>query len=193
MKMPADVAAKAKAAIDALKAAKLSIATAESCTGGLVVGALTSVPGSSAVVYGGFVTYENSAKTAMLGVTARLIRDYGAVSAQVARAMADGARNKANVDLAIAITGVAGPDGGTEKKPVGLVYLACATHEGTKVIEKRFGALGRDEVRQAAVLEALTLVIDVATNGVAEARPVPASLANKPAPATGKPATAVAR
>jgi nicotinamide-nucleotide amidase len=192
MKMPAEIAAEAKRAIEALVAAKFSVATAESCTGGLVAGALTAIPGSSAVVYGGFVTYANTAKTAMLGVTARLIRDYGAVSAQVARAMADGARNKAHVDLAVAITGVAGPDGGTDKKPVGLVYLACATHEGTKVIEKRFGALGRDEVRQAAALEALKLVADVATNGVAEARPAPASLASKAAP-SGANHTAVAR
>jgi nicotinamide-nucleotide amidase len=192
MKMPAEIAAEAKRAIEALVAAKFSVATAESCTGGLVAGALTAIPGSSAVVYGGFVTYANTAKTAMLGVTARLIRDYGAVSAQVARAMADGARNKAHVDLAVAITGVAGPDGGTDKKPVGLVYLACATHEGTKVIEKRFGALGRDEVRQAATLEALKLVVDVATKGVAEARPAPASLASKPAP-SGANHTAVAR
>jgi len=132
------------------------------------------VPGSSETVHGGFITYANAAKTAMIGVPARLIRDYGAVSAQVARAMADGARNRARVDLAVAVTGVAGPDGGTDSKPVGLVYLACATHEGTKVIEKRFGDLGRDGIREATVVEALRLLADVATNGVHQARPAPA-------------------
>ncbi len=181
MQMPEAVATSAKAAIDALKAAKLTVATAESCTGGLIVGALTSIPGSSDVVYGGFVTYANGAKTTMIGVPARLIADYGAVSSQVARAMADGARNRANADLAIAVTGVAGPSGGSERKPIGLVYLACATHEGTRVIEKRFGDLGRDGVRQAAVLAALELVRDVVTTGVHEPRPDPRKAAAIPA------------
>src|SRR6185437_8563831 len=122
MKMPDTVASEAKRAIEALKAGKLMVATAESCTGGLIAGALTSIAGSSDVVYGGFFTYANAAKTSMIGVPARLIRDYGAVSSQVARAMADGARNRARVDIAIAVTGVAGPSGGSEKKPVGLVY-----------------------------------------------------------------------
>jgi nicotinamide-nucleotide amidase len=174
MKMPPAIAAEAKKAVGALIAAKLKVATAESCTGGLIGGALTSVPGSSETVHGGFITYANAAKTAMIGVPARLIRDYGAVSAQVARAMADGARNRARVDLAVAVTGIAGPDGGTETKPLGLVYLACATHEGTKVIERRFGDLGRDGIREATVLDALRLLTDVATNGVHQARPAPA-------------------
>ena len=171
MNMPPPIAAQAKKAIEALIAAKLTVVTAESCTGGLVGGALTAVPGSSETVYGGFITYANGAKTAMIGVPARLIRDYGAVSAQVARAMADGARNTAQVDLAVSITGIAGPDGGSEKKPVGLVYFACATHEGTRVIEKRFGGLGRDAIREASVLAALELLTDIASNGVHEARP----------------------
>lgn len=166
MKMPPAIATQAKEAISALKEAKLTIATAESCTGGLIGGALTSVSGSSDVVYGGFITYANTAKTAMLKVPARMIRDFGAVSAQVARAMADGARNTARADVAVSATGVAGPLGGTEAKPVGLVYLACATHEGTRVVEKKFGDLGRDAIRQAAVAAALELVIDVAKNGV---------------------------
>jgi len=173
MQMPQAVAAAAKQAIEALKAAKFTIATAESCTGGLVAGALTSISGASDVFHGGFITYANTAKSTMIGVQARLIRDYGAVSAQVARAMADGARNRANVNLAVSITGVAGPQGGSEKKPVGLVYLACATHEGTRVVEKRFGDLGRDGIREAAVLAALELVIDVATNGVEADKPPP--------------------
>ena len=180
MKMPKAVAEKAAAAIDALKTAKMTIATAESCTGGLIAGALTSISGSSEVVYGGFVTYANTAKSSMVGVQARLIRDYGAVSAQVARAMADGARSKGRVDLAISVTGVAGPTGGSEKKPVGLVYLACATHAGTRVIEKRFGDLGRDAIREASVLAALDLIVDVALNGVEEARPAPPDPRRKP-------------
>lgn len=166
MKMPPAIAAQAKDAIGALKDAKFTIVTAESCTGGLIAGALTSVSGSSEVVHGGFITYANSAKTAMIKVPARMIRDFGAVSAQVARAMADGARNTARTDLAISATGVAGPLGGTDTKPVGLVYLACATHEGTRVVEKKFGDLGRDAIRQAAVAAALELIIDVAKNGV---------------------------
>jgi len=171
MQMPEAIAAQAQQTVDALKAAKLRIATAESCTGGLIAGALTSISGSSDVVYGGFVTYANDAKSKMIGVPARMIRDFGAVSAQVARAMADGARTTALTDLAVSVTGVAGPLGGSEKKPVGLVFLACATNEGTRVIEKRFGNLGRDAIRQASVAAALELVLDVVTNGV-ESDPV---------------------
>jgi nicotinamide-nucleotide amidase len=168
MKMPEAVAAEAVRAIEALRAARFSVATAESCTGGLLAGALTSVAGASDVVYGGFITYANAAKSTMIGVPARLIRDYGAVSAQVARAMADGARNRGRVDLSLAVTGIAGPAGGSDKKPVGLVYLACATHEGTRWIERRFGDLGRDAIREAAVLAGLELIVEVATNGVEE-------------------------
>lgn len=179
MQMPKAVAAQAQEAVDVLRAAKLMIATAESCTGGLVAGALTSVSGSSDVVYGGFITYANDAKTKMIGVPTRMIRDFGAVSAQVARAMADGARSTARTDLAVSITGVAGPQGGTEKKPVGLVYLACATHEGTRVVEKRFGDIGRDGVREASVAAALDLIIDVVKNGVEADQPP------RPDPGTG--------
>lgn len=152
----------AKAVVAAMTAEKLSLATAESCTGGLLSGAITSVPGSSEVFYGGFITYANAAKTGMIGVPGRMIRDYGAVSSQVARAMADGARNTARTDLAVSVTGIAGPDGGTDKKPVGLVYIACATDSGTEVEEHRFGDLGRDGIRQASVEAALRLVLKVA-------------------------------
>ncbi len=175
MKMPKGVAEDAKATIVVLKAAGLTIATAESCTGGIVAGALTSVPGSSAVVYGGFVTYDNEAKTQMIGVPARTIRDYGAVSWPVARAMADGARKRGNVDIAVSITGIAGSDGGSEKKPIGLVYFGCATHEGTRVVEKRFGDLGRDAIREASVRAALELVREVIAQGVHGPRPGPAA------------------
>ncbi|HVW91128.1 MAG TPA: CinA family protein [Devosia sp.] len=175
MKMPPAIAAAAQAANDLLREQKLTVATAESCTGGLVAGALTSIPGSSDVVTGGFITYANAAKIEMIGVPARLIRDFGAVSPQVARSMADGARNTAGVDVAVAITGIAGPGGGSAAKPVGLVYFACATHEGTRVLERRFGDLGRDGIREASVLTALELLIDVVTDGVSAAAPDPAA------------------
>jgi nicotinamide-nucleotide amidase len=160
--MPAKAASDpARRVIELLTAASASIATAESCTGGLIAAALTDVPGASAAFFGGYVTYDNNAKTRMIRVPARLIRDYGAVSNQVARAMADGARNTARTDFAVAVTGIAGPDGGSEKKPVGLVYIAVSSNEGTAVDEKRFGDLGRDAIRKAAVEAALELVIEV--------------------------------
>jgi len=139
---------------------RMTVVTAESCTGGLIAGALTEIPGSSQAVYGGFVTYANEAKVAMIGVPEEMIARYGAVSAQVARAMADGARRTARVDVAIAVTGIAGPDGGSALKPVGLVHLACATAGGVSHLERRFGALGRQEVRAATVRSALELALD---------------------------------
>lgn len=153
------IRAEAKAVIETLKARGERVVTAESCTAGLVAAALTTVPGASEVVHGGFVTYANAAKTRMLNVPARLISDYGAVSSQCAWSMADGARNKARADVAVAITGIAGPDGGSEKKPVGLVHFAVSTAAGTMTVEKRFGALGRDEIREASVLTALQLIL----------------------------------
>lgn len=153
----------AKRVITLLTAAQKTIVTAESCTGGLVAAALTDVPGSSAAFYGGYVTYANTAKSSMIQVPARLIHDYGAVSNQVARAMADGARNTARADYAVAITGIAGPDGGSEKKPVGLVYVAVSSELATVVIEHRFGDVGRAEVRKASVEAALNLIIQVLT------------------------------
>ena len=153
-----------KQIIDILTQAKQSIVTAESCTGGMIASALTDIPGASAAVYGGYVTYANTAKSRMIHVQARLIRDYGAVSNQVARAMADGARNTARADFAVAVTGIAGPDGGSEKKPVGLVYVAVSSELATVVIEHRFGDIGRDEVRKASVKAALELVLQVLTS-----------------------------
>lgn len=152
-----------KQIIDILTERKQTIVTAESCTGGMIASALTDIPGSSAALYGGFVTYSNEAKSKMIYVQARLIRDYGAVSNQVARAMADGARNTANADFAVAVTGIAGPDGGSEKKPVGLVYVAVSSELATVVIEHRFGDLGRDEVRRLSTAAALDLVLQVLT------------------------------
>ncbi|MFJ5370751.1 CinA family protein, partial [Bosea sp. CER48] len=118
-----------------------TVATVESCTGGLVAGALTAIPGSSDVVNGGLVTYSNAAKTALADVPPALIATHGAVSEPVARAMAAGGRARLSADLAVAITGVAGPGGGTAQKPVGLVHFACATPAGTEHREMRFGDL----------------------------------------------------
>lgn len=153
-----------KQIIDILSERKQTIVTAESCTGGMIAAALTDIPGASAALYGGYVTYANSAKSKMIQVQPRLIRDYGAVSNQVARAMADGARNTARVDYAVAVTGIAGPDGGTEKKPVGLVYIAVSSELATVVIEHKFGDLGRDGIRKATVDAALDLVLQVLTS-----------------------------
>lgn len=154
----------AKQIIEILASRSQTLVTAESCTGGLIAAALTDVPGSSAALYGGYVTYANSAKSRMIHVQARLIRDYGAVSNQVARAMADGARNTAHADFAVSATGIAGPDGGSEKKPVGLVYVAVSSDLATVVIEHRFGDIGRDAVRKATVEAALDLVLQVLTS-----------------------------
>lgn len=147
--------------IHQLTAAKKTIATAESCTGGMLTAALTDVPGASAVLVGGYITYSNTAKSRMIRVPARLIKDYGAVSNQVARAMADGARNTARTDFAVAITGIAGPDGGSDKKPVGLVYVALSSEHVTLVTEHKFGDLGRAKIRQASVQAALDLMLMV--------------------------------
>jgi nicotinamide-nucleotide amidase len=136
------------------------IATAESCTGGLVAAAITDIAGSSAVLDRGFVTYSNLAKVEMLGVSHELILVHGAVSADVARAMAEGAVKHSQAHIGVAITGVAGPSGGSDLKPVGLVHFACATSAKTVHLEKRFGDLGRDGIRKAAVATALQLVLD---------------------------------
>lgn len=146
--------------IDLLRSRGEMIATAESCTGGLIAAALTDIAGSSDAVFGGYVTYDNRAKIEMIGVDEALIERWGAVSESVARAMADGARETADVEVSLAVTGIAGPGGGSSEKPVGLVYLACATAGGTRVIEKRFGDIGRQRVREATVIAALDLALD---------------------------------
>ena len=146
----------------------LKIATAESCTGGLIAGALTEIAGSSAVVDRGFVTYTNAAKIDLLGVSPDLLAPggAGAVSEPVARAMAEGAIARSQADLAVAITGVAGPAGGTLEKPVGLVHLAVTVRDGkTHHRERRFGDLGRSAVRLAAVGEALAMLNQAAQTG----------------------------
>jgi nicotinamide-nucleotide amidase len=143
---------------------KLTIATAESCTGGLVAGALTEVAGSSAVLDRGFVTYSNNAKQQMLGVPAETLKDYGAVSRQTADAMAQGALEKAKVSLAVSITGIAGPGGGSADKPVGLVHFAAVSRDGTTLYAAmRYGDIGRSEVRRKSVLQALRMLQELAS------------------------------
>jgi nicotinamide-nucleotide amidase len=134
----------------------LKLCTAESCTGGLVSALLTEFAGSSDVVERGFVTYSNAAKEAQLGVPAGLLATFGAVSEEVARAMAEGGLSASPADIAIAITGIAGPGGGSAEKPVGLVYIACARREWTTICTRRlFTGLDRHGVRMAAVQAAL--------------------------------------
>jgi nicotinamide-nucleotide amidase len=135
------------------------IVTAESCTGGLVAAALTAVPGSSDVFERGFVTYSNEAKREILGVPEELILTKGAVSAEVARAMAEGARDKSRADLAVSITGIAGPGGGSTEKPVGLVYFGLAGAGDTRSYRHIFTG-GRDLVRRAALERALDLLCE---------------------------------
>lgn len=135
----------------------IMIATAESCTGGLIAGALTEVPGSSAVVDRGFVTYSNAAKGEMLGVSMDLIEEHGAVSRPVAEAMALGALQRSDAGLTVSVTGVAGP-GGTKAKPEGMVCFGIATTDGVRSEIQRFGAIGRDNVRAETVQHALKLL-----------------------------------
>jgi nicotinamide-nucleotide amidase len=161
----------ARSLLDLCRSRRLTIATAESCTGGLVAGALTDIPGSSDVIDRGFVTYSNEAKRAMLGVEAETLSTFGAVSKEIATHMAVGALERAGVDLAVAITGIAGPGGATPGKPVGLVHFAVAARDGRIVNrECRFGAIGRSAVRQRSVVEALRMLLEIA-RGPLQAKP----------------------
>ncbi len=152
----------ARALLGAMQAQSLQIATAESCTGGLIAALLTEVPGSSAVVDRGFVTYSNDAKHQMLGVPTRLLADHGAVSREVAMAMAEGALAHASADVSVAVTGVAGPGGGSPEKPVGLVHIAVA-RRGTATLHRecRFGNLDRATIRLRTVSTALEMALDI--------------------------------
>jgi nicotinamide-nucleotide amidase len=142
------------------------VATAESCTGGLIAALLTAHAGSSDVFERGFVTYSNEAKTEILGVPAELIAENGAVSAPVAAAMAQGALHHSRADAAVSVTGIAGPGGGSDQKPVGLVYIAVATREeeGAYVEEFRFEDNGRDTIRNDAARMALEMLVAYGTN-----------------------------
>jgi nicotinamide-nucleotide amidase len=159
-----DIVLAARRVIDRCIAGRLTIATAESCTGGLVAAALTEIAGSSAAVLCGFVTYSNEAKQEMLGVPLATLERHGAVSRETAAAMALGALAKSPADLAVAITGIAGPGGGSPDKPVGLVQFAAARRGGRLIArEERFGDIGRSEVRRRSVLVALAMLEDLAT------------------------------
>ncbi|MGL4637602.1 MAG: CinA family protein [Beijerinckiaceae bacterium] len=141
-----------------LRLRNMRCVTAESCTGGLVAALLTSIAGSSDVVERGFVTYSNDSKTEMLGVPAAIIATHGAVSAECAEAMAKGALANSRADIAVSITGIAGPGGGSDAKPVGLVYLAVATATKCSVVEMHFGSLSRDVIREGSVRKALEMM-----------------------------------
>ena len=141
------------------RARGVMIATAESCTGGLIAGAITDVPGSSAIFDRGFVTYTNAAKQQMLGVLTTTLDAFGAVSEEVAREMADGALARSDAGIAVSVTGIAGPGGGSAQKPEGRVCFGLAvTGHATHVETVEFGARGRDAVRAATVAQALLLL-----------------------------------
>ena len=155
----AEVLAEATRVLEAGRSRGLKIATAESGTGGLVAGALTDIPGSSEVVERGFVAYSNDAKVEMLGVDEATLSAHGAVSRETAEAMAVGAIRRSIADLSVAITGVAGPGGGSAEKPVGLMHFAAASRDGRHAHrEERFGDIGRAEVRRRSVLVALEML-----------------------------------
>ena len=171
----------ARALLDLCKMRKLTIATAESCTGGLVCASLVDIPGSSAVVTSGFITYSNEAKHEFLGVSTETLENFGAVSKEAAVSMATGALKKAKSDLTVAVTGIAGPGGATPGKPVGLVHLAVASRDGRVVSrEKRFGAIGRTAVRMRSVVEALKMLTDLARG------PAKTTKLKRPAAGTGR-------
>jgi len=154
-----DIRMAAERVLAACRANGFRVATAESCTGGLIAAALTDVAGASDVVDRGFVTYSDGAKHAMLGVSAATLARDGAVSRETADAMAKGALAHSDAHIAVAVTGIAGPGGGSTEKPVGLVHFAAATHDGRHIHrEKRFGDIGRGAVRMRAVAEALAML-----------------------------------
>jgi len=154
-----DIVAAAEGLLEICRRKKLTIATAESCTGGLVAGMLTEIPGVSSMLDRGFITYSNQAKQEMLGVPAATLEAHGAVSRETAEAMAKGALAHAPVDLAVSVTGVAGPDGGSDEKPVGLVHFAAASRSGQlSHVEKRLGNPGRTEIRKRSVLQAIVML-----------------------------------
>jgi len=164
-----EILALAEEVLALCRARNWHVATAESCTGGLVAAALTAIAGSSDVVERSFVTYSNEAKMELLGVAADTIVAHGTVSAQTAAEMACGAVSRAPVDLAVSITGIAGPGGGTPQKPVGLVYLGIARKDGSVRIERRIFRGDRTLIRNAAVRLALELLQDAARPGSASA------------------------
>ena len=155
----ADLIARATALVAQYREAALMAATAESCTGGLIAGLLTEIPGSSDMLERGFVVYSNAAKQDLLGVPPDTLVNRGAVSAETAVAMAEGALRASRAEVAVSVTGIAGPDGGTATKPVGLVHFACARRgKPTVARAERFGDIGREAVRLASVRVGLDLL-----------------------------------
>jgi nicotinamide-nucleotide amidase len=155
----------ARALLDLCRRKGFKLAAAESCTGGLLAATLTEIPGSSDVFERGFVTYSNEAKQAMLGIAPTTLAGHGAVSRETAEAMATGVLAHAPVDLAVSITGIAGPGGAVPGKPVGLIYLAAAARSGRLIQhERKYGDIGRAQVRRACVIEALGMLSELATS-----------------------------
>ncbi|MRG64777.1 nicotinamide-nucleotide amidohydrolase family protein [Rhizobium pusense] len=164
---PADIEGLARQIITDFAADGLMVSTAESCTGGLIAGALTEISGSSAVVDRGFVTYTNEAKMDMLGVGAETLTGFGAVSRQTALQMAHGALFRSRADFAVAVTGIAGPGGGSAEKPVGLVHLAAKARHGLSLHQKmHYGEIGRTDIRLATVRTALEMLIALRQAGL---------------------------
>jgi nicotinamide-nucleotide amidase len=158
-----DIVEAARRLLDICRRKNLTVATVESCTAGLIAGTLTEVPGTSSILDRGFVTYSNQAKQDMVGVSAATLKAHGAVSCETAEEMARGALEHAPVDLAVSVTGIAGPDGGSAEKPVGLVHFGAASRSGQFVlVEKRFGNIGRSGIRKQSVLQAFRMLHDLA-------------------------------
>lgn len=156
---PDDILSSAEKIIRDFSAAGLMVSIAESCTGGLIAGSLTEISGSSAVVDRGFVTYTNTAKMEMLGVQEETLKHFGAVSEETARQMVHGALFRSRADIAVAVTGIAGPGGGSAEKPVGLVHLAAKSRSGQLMHRKMlYGDIGRTEVRLATIRTALDMI-----------------------------------
>ncbi len=158
---PDDLIAKAETVVEDLRRKNLKLATAESCTGGSIAGVLTEIAGASDVFERGYVTYSNDAKAEEISVPINALNTHGAVSSDVATTMAEGALTKSKSDIAVAVTGIAGPTGGTEQKPVGLVFIAVAAKDQNTVYEKcLFGDVGRTEIRKQTIIKALDMVLE---------------------------------
>ena len=162
---PRDIEEQAYAIIHDFTARGLMVATAESCTGGMIAGALTEIPGSSSVVDRGFFTYSNEAKMQMIGVSPKTLEAHGAVSRETAIEMANGALSNSRADVSVAVTGIAGPGGGSAEKPVGLVHLAATRRDGQVFHrEMRYGDIGRQGVRLATLRTALEMLVEAGTS-----------------------------
>ena len=160
---PLEINSRASSILKICKQKGVTIITAESCTGGLIAGCLTEIPGSYSVIEGGFVTYSNQAKVSMLSVKLEQLDQYGAVSEEVARSMAEGALGSSKADIAVACTGVAGPGGATNTKPVGLVHLSCALRKHP-TLHKRFNFSGERSTIRLATVKASFELIEVQLN-----------------------------